>query len=540
MQTDFLVIGSGIAGLTYALKVAEAKPGKRVTVITKAHSDETNTKYAQGGIAGVWDDENDSYQKHIEDTLIAGDGLCNEKIVEIVVREGPERIREIIEWGAQFDKDPDGDYALGKEGGHSVNRILHHKDVTGREMERALLQKIQSLPNIRLITHCFVIDLITQHHLGYLVTKSTLDIQCYGVYVLNLESNEIEKIISKVTVLAAGGNGQAYRTTTNPIIATGDGVAMAYRAKGRIENMEFIQFHPTALFQPGESPSFLITEAVRGDGGILRNKFGEAFMERYDERKDLAPRDIVARAIDSEMKKNGTEHVYLDCRHMGVEKFIHHFPNIYDKCLSIGIDVTKDMIPVAPAAHYSCGGIKTDEFAKTSIRNLYACGECASTGLHGANRLASNSLLEAMVFGHRAYLHSIERLKELEALHPQGAVQAEAAIPDWNAEGTREPKEMILITQSLKELQQVMSDYVGIVRTNVRLTRALKRLDLLFEETENLYRSTKVSPQLCELRNLISVGYLIVKGASFRKESRGLHFNTDYPEKSLLKENIIL
>lgn len=540
METDFLVIGSGIAGLTCALKVAEAKRDKRVMVITKAHADETNTKYAQGGIAGVWDDENDSYQKHIEDTLIAGDGLCNEKIVEIVVKEGPERIREIIEWGAQFDKDPDGDYTLGKEGGHSVNRILHHKDVTGREMERALLQKIQSLSNITLINHCFVIDLITQHHLGYLVTKSTLDIECFGVYVLNLESNEIEKIFSKVTVLATGGNGQAYRTTTNPTIATGDGVAMVYRAKGRIENMEFIQFHPTALFQPGESPSFLITEAVRGDGGILRSKFGEAFMERYDERKDLAPRDIVARAIDSEMKKNGTEQVYLDCRHMHIEKFIHHFPNIYQKCLSIGIDVTKDMIPVAPAAHYSCGGIKTDEFARTSIRNLYACGECASTGLHGANRLASNSLLEAMVFGHRAFIHSVERFEELEAATSEKIVRSEAEIPDWNAEGTREPKEMILITQSLKELQQIMSDYVGIVRTNVRLTRALKRLDLLFEETEVLYRSTKVSPQLCELRNLISVGYLIVKGASFRKESRGLHFNTDYPEKSALKENIIL
>jgi len=407
-------------------------------------------------------------------------------------------------------------------------------------MERALLQAMQTLPNISLINHCFVIDLITQHHLGYLVTKSTLNIRCYGVYVLNLESNEIEKIISKVTVLATGGNGQAYRTTTNPIIATGDGVAMAYRAKGRIENMEFIQFHPTALFQPGESPSFLITEAVRGDGGILRNKFGEAFMERYDERRDLAPRDIVARAIDNEMKKNGTEHVYLDCRHMPLEKFIHHFPNIYQKCLSVGIDVSKDMIPVAPAAHYSCGGIKTDEFARTSIKNLYACGECASTGLHGANRLASNSLLEAMVFGHRAYLNSIEIFDNNDASSPDYIACSEADIPDWNAEGTRDPKEMILITQSLKELQQIMSDYVGIVRTNVRLTRAIKRLDLLFEETEELYRSTKVSPQLCELRNLISVGYLIVKGASFRKESRGLHYNTDYPGKSSIKENIIL
>jgi L-aspartate oxidase len=540
MQTDFLVIGSGIAGLTYALKVAQAKPDKKVVVITKAQSDETNTKYAQGGIAGVWDDEKDSYEKHIEDTLIAGDGLCNEKIVEIVVKEGPERIREIIEWGARFDKDADGDYSLGKEGGHSVNRILHHKDVTGKEMERALLLAIQTLPNIQLITHCFVIDLLTQHHLGYLVTKSTLDIECFGVYVLNLQNNEIEKITAKITVLATGGNGQVYRTTTNPIIATGDGVAMAYRAKGRIENMEFIQFHPTALFQPGVSPSFLITEAVRGDGGILRNKSGAAFMEKYDARKDLAPRDIVARAIDSEMKKNGTEHVYLDCRHMSIEKFIHHFPNIYEKCLSIGIDVAKDMIPVAPAAHYSCGGIKTDEFAKTSIKNLYACGECASTGLHGANRLASNSLLEAMVFGHRAYLSSVTRFEEMVSDSTHGINWQGNKIPDWNAEGTGEPKEMILITQSLKELQQVMSDYVGIVRTNVRLSRALKRLDLLFEETEDLYRSTKVSPQLCELRNLISVGYLIVKGASFRKESRGLHFNTDYPEKNLLVENIVL
>ncbi len=540
MQTDFLVIGSGIAGLTYALKVAEVRPDKQVVVITKAHSDETNTKYAQGGIAGVWDSENDSYQQHIEDTLIAGDGLCNEEIVEIVVKEGPERIKEIIEWGAAFDKDAAGEYSLGKEGGHSVNRILHHKDVTGREMERALIQKIQSLPNIRLINHCFVIDLITQHHLGFLVTKSTLDIQCFGVYVLNLEKNEIEKILSRITVFATGGNGQAYRTTTNPKIATGDGVAMVYRAKGRIENMEFIQFHPTALFQPGESPSFLITEAVRGDGGILRNKSGEAFMSRYDERKDLAPRDIVARAIDSEMKINGTEHVYLDCRHMALTKFIHHFPNIYEKCLSIGIDVAKDMIPVAPAAHYSCGGIKTDEHARTSIQNLYACGECASTGLHGANRLASNSLLEAMVFGHRAFINSIDRLSELEASDTGDAEWLGSKIPDWDTQGTSDPKEMILITQSLKELQQIMSDYVGIVRTNVRLQRAMKRLDLLFEETEELYRSTKVSPQLCELRNLITVGYLIVKGASFRKESRGLHFNTDYPEKSYLKENIVL
>ncbi|HMP93667.1 MAG TPA: FAD-binding protein, partial [Phnomibacter sp.] len=327
MQTDFLVIGSGIAGLTYAAKVAEACPDRQVLVLTKTFSDETNTKYAQGGIAGVWDAANDSFEKHIEDTLIAGDGLCNKEVVEIVVTEGPDRIREIIEWGAQFDMAEDGDYSLGREGGHSEHRILHHKDVTGKEMERALLQKVASLPNLTLMSHCFVVDLITQHHLGYLVTKGTTDISCYGVYVLNLETRQIEKITASITLLATGGNGSVYRSTTNPAIATGDGVAMVYRAKGRVENMEFIQFHPTALYEPGiRGQSFLITEAVRGDGGILRNHKGEAFMERYDERKDLAPRDIVARAIDNEMKINGTEHVYLDCRHMPLDKFIHHFP----------------------------------------------------------------------------------------------------------------------------------------------------------------------------------------------------------------------
>jgi len=371
MQTDFLVIGSGIAGLTYALKVAQDCPDKKVMVLTKTQSDETNTKYAQGGIAGVMDFNNDSFEKHIEDTLIAGDGLCNKQVVEIVVKEGVERIKEIIEWGAQFDKEPDGDFKLGKEGGHSEFRILHHKDVTGQEMERALLEAIKKKSNIQLISHCFVLDIITQHHLGYLVTKSTPDIECFGVYVLNLQTNKIEKILSSITLLATGGNGQVYRTTTNPSIATGDGVAMLYRAKGRIENMEFIQFHPTALYEPGvRGQSFLITEAVRGDGGILRNQQGEAFMERYDERKDLAPRDIVARAIDNEMKINGTEHVYLDCRDFSKENFTEHFPNIYEKCLSIGIDITKDMIPVAPAAHYSCGGIKTDEWGRTSIKNL--------------------------------------------------------------------------------------------------------------------------------------------------------------------------
>ena len=531
METDFLVIGSGIAGLSYALKVSQHHPDKKVVVITKTRVDETNTKYAQGGIAGVTDLENDSFDKHIQDTLVAGDGLCNPLTVEIVVKEGPARIQEIIDWGTQFDKDAAGDFKLGREGGHSEFRILHHKDVTGKEIERALLEAVSRQKNIEIIKHCFVLDLITQHHLGYLVTKSTPDTECYGVYALDQHTNKIETILSRVTLLATGGNGQAYRTTTNPKIATGDGVAMVYRAKGRIENMEFIQFHPTALYEPGVSPSFLITEAVRGDGGILRNNKDEAFMERYDSRKDLAPRDIVARAIDSEMKRSGTEHVYLDCRHMDKARLMEHFPNIYDKCRSIGIDITRQLIPVAPAAHYSCGGIKTDEWGHTSIRNLYACGECASTGLHGANRLASNSLLEALVFGHRCYLDSIRQVEH---------ISFSESIPGWNAEGTTEPSEMILITQSLKELQLLMSDYVGIVRTHTRLQRAMKRLDLLHEEIEALYEASAVSPQLCEVRNLITVGYLIVKEAQLRKESRGLHYNTDYPAKSPILQNIIL
>jgi L-aspartate oxidase len=531
-QTDFLVIGSGIAGLTYALKMAAHFPDKKVTVVTKAAADETNTKYAQGGVAGVTDFENDSFEKHINDTLIAGDGLCNPQVVEIVVKEGVKRISELIEWGAQFDKEETGDFALGREGGHSEYRILHHKDITGKELERTLIEKVKQYPNIEFIKHWYVIELITQHHLGFLITKSTPDIRCFGVYALNTHTNQIEKIMAGNTLLATGGNGQVYRSTTNPSIATGDGVAMVYRAKGRIENMEFIQFHPTALYEPGVGgQAFLITEAVRGEGGILRNKKGEAFMERYDERRDLAPRDIVARAIDNEMKINGTEYVYLDCRHIEKEKLLHHFPNIYEKCLGLGIDISKQMIPVAPAAHYSCGGIKTDEWGRTSIRHLYAAGECASTGLHGANRLASNSLLEAMVFGHRAYQDAAIRIAEM--IQP-------GLVPDWNAAGTTDPREMILITQSLKELQLLMSDYVGIVRTNVRLERAMKRLDLLWAETEQLYQTTKVSPQLCELRNMISVAYLIVKGAQLRKESRGLHYNTDYPEKSHLLQNIVL
>lgn len=540
MTTDLLVIGSGIAGLTFAIKSAKAMPDKEILVLTKAASaEESNTNYAQGGVAGVWDFEKDSFEKHIEDTLIAGDGLCDPAAVEAVVKEGPDRIREIIGYGTRFDKNEGGDYNLGREGGHSAFRILHHKDITGREIERALIEEASRYNNIKILDKYYVVELLTQHHLGFLVTKSSRDINCYGVYALNRETGTIEKILASATLLATGGCGQAYRTTTNPKVATGDGVAMAYRAKGRIENMEFIQFHPTALFEPGVSPAFLITEAVRGEGGILRNHKGEAFMERYDPRKDLAPRDIVARAIDSEMKKHGTQHVYLDCTPIDQQKFMQHFPNIFEYCKNKGIDVFKDGIPVAPAAHYSCGGVKTDLSARTSIQHLYACGECSSTGLHGANRLASNSLLEAMVFAHRAFEDVLHQYNngQLGQFNEQIAA---LNFPDWDALGTAEPKEMILITQSVKELEQIMTDYVGIVRTNVRLERAMRRLDLLFEETEALYKQSQVSPQLCQLRNLISVGYLIVKGAQFRRESRGLHFNTDYPEKNDLLQSVIL
>jgi len=515
---DFLVIGSGIAGLTFALKVAEY--GK-VLVITKADADETNTKYAQGGIAGVLR-EPDSFEQHINDTLAAGAGLCDERIVRIVVTEGADRIREMIDWGARFDKDRKGEYDLAMEGGHSAHRVLHHKDATGKEIERTLLEQVRKHENISISTHYFALDIITQHHFGEEVTRTTPGIECYGAYVLNLETNVVETILARITMLATGGAGQVYQATTNPVIATGDGVAMAYRAKADVRDMEFIQFHPTALYNPGERPSFLITEAVRGAGAVLRTKDGESFMRKYDARESLAPRDIVARAIDSEMKIRGDEFVYLDCRQIETGTFRAHFPNVYDRCMSIGIDVSRTMIPVVPAAHYICGGIVVDEFSRSSIRNLYAAGECACTGLHGANRLASNSLLEALVFAHRAAEVVVQRYK---------SIKIKSGVPDWNAEGTVQPNEMVLITGNLNELQIVMSSYVGIVRSNQRLKRAMDRLRIIYGETEALYGRTVVSQKLCELRNLIAVAYLIVKFAMARKESIGLHYSTDYPPR---------
>lgn len=489
-------------------------------LITKVNEDESNTKYAQGGIAAVWNDS-DSVEKHLQDTLTAGAGICDEKIVRKVVSEGTQRVKELIELGTKFDRTQTGEYDLAKEGGHSEHRILHYKDVTGNEIERALIAQVHKHPNIVVLDHHFAIDIITQHHLGVEVNSKTPGIECYGAYVLNTKSYKIETILAKITVMATGGAGHVYATTTNPKIATGDGIAMVYRAKGHVKDMEFVQFHPTSLYNPAEHPSFLITEAIRGFGAVLKTLDGKEFMQKYDKRGSLAPRDIVARAIDNEMKMRGDDHVFLDCRHLDRKGFIEHFPNIYNKCMSLGIDPFLKMIPVVPAMHYLCGGIIVDETGKSTIDNLYAVGECACTGLHGANRLASNSLLEACVFAHSAAESSAKVISK---------IQYKENIPDWDAEGTEQAEEMILITQSQKEVQQIMSNYVGIVRSELRLQRAFDRLEILYKENEALYEKTVITPKLCELRNIICIGYLIIKHARQRKESIGLHYMVKYKE----------
>lgn len=512
---DFLVVGTGMAGLIYALKVAEY--GK-VCVLSKTTIEDTATSYAQGGIAAVMYSP-DTYEKHIADTIAAGVSLNKEEIVRITITESTERIKELIEWGTQFDKEVSGKYNLAREGGHSEFRILHHKDNTGFEIQRALTKKVMSHPNIQVLENYFSIDLITQHHLGEEVTRRRKDITCFGIYGLNKVSGEIDTLLAKTTMLATGGMGNIYQTTTNPVFATGDGIAMAYRAKAQVNKLEFIQFHPTSLYNTNEKPSFLITEAMRGAGAILKNQRGESFMSKYDKQAELAPRDIVARAIDNELKLTGDDYVYLDARHIPKTELINHFPTIYAKCLSIGVDIAKDMIPVVPAAHYSCGGITIDKNGRTSVKNLYASGEVADSGLHGANRLASNSLLEAAVFSHRAAIHAAQVFKNI---HFQNSV------PDWNAEGMVLNEEMILITQSKKELQAIMSNYVGIMRSNLRLQRAFDRLEIIYKETEELYNKSILSEAICELRNMINVAYLVIKMARERKESIGLHYNIDY------------
>jgi len=514
---DFLVIGLGIAGMSYALKVAHK--GK-VALICKAGLEEANTYYAQGGIASVTDLKVDNFEKHIEDTMIAGDWISDRAAVEKVVREAPAQIEELIKWGVDFDKKENGEFDLHKEGGHSEFRILHHKDNTGAEIQTSLIETVKAHPNITVFTNFYAVEIITQHHLGIIVTRHTQSIKCYGAYILNEETGEVDTFLSKVTVMATGGCEAVYRQTTNPLVATGDGIAMVYRAKGVVKDMEFIQFHPTALYHPGDRPSYLITEAMRGYGGVLKTKDGKEFMQKYDKRLSLAPRDIVARAIDNEMKLRGEEHVYLDVTHKDPEETKRHFPNIYKKCLSIGIDITKDYIPVAPAAHYLCGGIKVDLNGQSSIGRLYAIGECSCTGLHGGNRLASNSLIEAVVYADAAAKHSLSVIERYDFNED---------IPEWNAEGTMKPEELVLITQSMKEVNQIMEAYVGIVRSDIRLIRAWNRLDILYEETERLFKRCKASRELCELRNMINIGYLITRQAMERKESRGLHYTIDYP-----------
>ena len=515
---DFLVIGGGIAGMSFALKVAHK--GK-VALVCKSTLDEANTRFAQGGVASVTNLAVDDFEKHINDTMIAGDYISDPEAVRKVVTEAPEQIRQLVEWGVNFDRNADGTFDLHREGGHSEFRILHHADDTGAEIQRGLMAAVRKHPNIEVLENHFAVEIITQHHLGVRVTRRTPDLECYGAYILNPETQKIDTYLSRVTLMATGGTGAVYLTTTNPNIATGDGIAMVYRAKGRVQDMEFVQFHPTALYNPQEThPAYLITEAMRGYGGILRLPNGEEFMQKYDERLSLAPRDIVARAIDNEMKVHALDHVCLDVTHKDPEETKHHFPNIYAKCLSIGIDITKDYIPVVPCAHYMCGGIKVDLDAQSSIHRLYAVGECSCTGLHGGNRLASNSLIEAVVYAEAAAKHSLAHINEYTF---------NERVPEWNDEGTMTNEEKVLISQDMKEVEQVMSTYVGIVRSDLRLRRALERLDLLYEETEDLFKRVKATADICQLRNMINVGYIITRQALERKESRGLHYTIDHP-----------
>ncbi len=522
VTTDFLVLGSGVAGLTFALEAAELG---EVTIITKRAVEESNTRYAQGGIAAVLG-KDDTPEAHVRDTLIAGGGLCHEVVVEICAREGPERIRELIARGAVFDKDEHGDLSLTREGGHSARRVVHVADATGAEVERALVDRVKAHPNIRIFDHHMAIDLIMLSRFG------GPDV-CVGAYVLDdresrevagaVKSHRVETFLGRATVLATGGAGKVYLYTTNPDVATGDGIAMAYRAGAEIGNMEFYQFHPTCLYHP-QAKNFLITEALRGEGAILRLPDGTAFMEAHDPRKDLAPRDIVARAIDFEMKRIGSEYVHLDITHKPASFIKEHFPTIYAECLKFGIDITTQPIPVVPSAHYMCGGVSTDLHGRTSIPGLWAIGECSFTGLHGANRLASNSLLEGLVFGYRAAKKLAQHLAELrESGFPE--------VPDWQVGNAVASHEEVVISHNWDELRRTMWNYVGIVRTNARLRRASRRIAMLQDEIREYYWKHLVTRDLLELRNIATVAELIVGCASARHESRGLHTTLDYPDQ---------
>jgi L-aspartate oxidase len=522
IKTDFLVIGSGIGGLSFALKASEVG---QVVIVTKKEDSESNTNYAQGGIASVLA-KNDSFDLHLEDTLKAGAGLCDPQVVRKVVEAGPGCIHEMMEIGVRFStkREKEDEFDLGLEGGHSKNRVVHAADLTGREVENALLNAVKAKNNVTILEDHLALDLITQHHLKNYTKKPGEKIQCWGAYVLDKEKNQVITCLSKITLLATGGAGRVYVHTTNPSIATGDGLAMAFRTGAEVANLEFIQFHPTALYHP-QADSFLISEAVRGEGGKLRLKSGETFMENYHQRKELAPRDVVARAIDHELKKSGEPCVFLDITQLD-QKFIKlRFPNIYGKCLSLGLDITRDWIPVVPAAHYICGGVITDLEGKTGIENLYACGEVACTNMHGANRLASNSLLEAVAFARFAAESAKSRLATLKDF-------SFPPIPSWSLAGVFDQQEWIIISHNRDWIQKFMWDYVGIVRSNRRLEQAKQRIDILLDEIIDFYKINPVTYDVIELRNITIAAKLIIECALQRKESRGLHYNVDFPERN--------